>query len=311
MQQTYMTRIIGDNMDAYFERNKNRTGGAEYPFYVARLSTGPEGYRVFYHWHYHAELLYFSAGHASVFIGNRLYEVSSGDLVFISPSEIHAVFVEQGEPSEHYIVGFDPELLNPATNLAFELKYTLPQVANLSREQEALILKADGNGHVSQLILEAYHEYCSKEPGFELAVTSDIQRLVLWVLRKLTAQGMGFMPRVDIPEGKLEAFRKALTFIHEHYCEQISAAAVAEASLMSYSHFAKLFKSVMHMPVTKYVSHLRLRKAEQLLLDSKNSITQVALDTGFSNASYFIEQFRSVKGMSPGQYRKMLLEKRY
>ena len=53
---------------------------------------------------------------------------------------------------------------------------------------------------------------------------------------------------------------------------------------------------------TEYINYFRVQKAEELLLTGDMSITDVAAEVGFDNVSYFIKQFRRVKGISPKQY---------
>lgn len=82
---------------------------------------------------------------------------------------------------------------------------------------------------------------------------------------------------------------------------------MARLSRMSHSHFAACFKRMMHVPFSSYLQFVRVRKAERLLLDPALSITQIALETGFNDSSYFIKHFRRIRGMTPLQYRKLVL----
>ena len=156
------------------------------------------------------------------------------------------------------------------------------------------------------LIEEMYTEYQTKAPGFELAVTANIYRLVVWLLRQ--QQNTLEAETLSVEDaGILEKFHKTLIYLNENCHEEISAAEVAKLSMMSYSRFASLFKSLMNTSLTPYVMFLRIRKAEQLLLDSSKSITEIAIETGFNSSSYFIKHFKRAKGISPRQYRKNLL----
>jgi AraC-like DNA-binding protein len=54
----------------------------------------------------------------------------------------------------------------------------------------------------------------------------------------------------------------------------------------------------------EYITLYRIAKAEELLLNSDMSITDIALSTGFNDANYFSRAFRKYKEDSPSAYRK-------
>ena len=58
------------------------------------------------------------------------------------------------------------------------------------------------------------------------------------------------------------------------------------------------------MNVTQYISLKRIERAKMLLHSSNQSIQSISEELGFCNQSYFSEIFRSIVGMSPGEYRE-------
>ena len=293
-------------MEAVFECNKNRHGGFEYPFYATSVITESSGYEVLPHWHYHFELLFFTHGTAKVFVGNRCFEVTSGDLILINPCDVHSVSIDIGVTSKHFIVGFDSELLNTLSNRDFEIKYLLPQAVDINPTYR--VLKIDPSYNINALLEELNLEYLNKNIGFELAVISGIYKLMTWVLRSLQNNGLVLMSDSILLKNNRIKLRKVLNYIDEHFNEDITPLAAAGMCFLSYSHFCKLFKSVMHSTFVQYLNYIRIRKAESLLLNGEKLITQIALETGFTDTSYFIKQFKHYKGISPKQYQILLLE---
>jgi AraC-like DNA-binding protein len=76
---------------------------------------------------------------------------------------------------------------------------------------------------------------------------------------------------------------------------------------MSYSYFSRYFKSLIGKTFSEYLTYVRITEAEKMLLTTDLNITEVALESGYSNSSYFIAQFRVMKGMSPRQFKKKVL----
>lgn len=72
----------------------------------------------------------------------------------------------------------------------------------------------------------------------------------------------------------------------------------------SASHISHLFKKNSGMTIRAYCNKLKLEKAKQLLSNTSLPVTNVAVETGFHDASYFINLFRKKYGISPLAYRK-------
>jgi len=60
----------------------------------------------------------------------------------------------------------------------------------------------------------------------------------------------------------------------------------------------------MNMTCVEYINQCRMEEAAARLASGRESVTEVALDTGFGNLSYFNRVFKKRFGMTPGAYRK-------
>ncbi|MBR5057184.1 MAG: helix-turn-helix transcriptional regulator, partial [Clostridiales bacterium] len=56
--------------------------------------------------------------------------------------------------------------------------------------------------------------------------------------------------------------------------------------------FSRFFRHALGQTFSDYLLYVRLTEAEKLLITTSKSISQIALDTGFSTSSYFITQFK-------------------
>ena len=93
-------------------------------------------------------------------------------------------------------------------------------------------------------------------------------------------------------------------YVRQHYIDGFTSAQIQEACGLSYKYAGTLFKEVTGQTIKEYQCTLRLRKAEQLLKETNNSITEIAQLTGFSDVFYFSKIFHRKKGCPPGEYRK-------
>lgn len=76
-----------------------------------------------------------------------------------------------------------------------------------------------------------------------------------------------------------------------------------ELSGLSYSYFNKLFNDKYGMPPVKYVNHLKIKRACELLISGTFTITQVSEMCGFENVYYFSNVFTKNIGMPPGKFK--------
>lgn len=104
-------------------------------------------------------------------------------------------------------------------------------------------------------------------------------------------------------ENETDEYNQILQFLNEYHAN-ISVARIADYFGRSVSHISHMFKAKSGMSVSQYCNVLRLRDAEKLLRTTDIPITQIALDVGFCDTSYFIRLFRKAYKQSPLQYRK-------
>ncbi len=102
---------------------------------------------------------------------------------------------------------------------------------------------------------------------------------------------------------KDSSFMSTISYIHEHYNEKITLEDLVRISQMSRSSFINKFKEICKMPPLTYLSMIRIQTAEQLLLNSELSVSEIAFKTGFYDASHLTKIFISTYGVSPSAYR--------
>jgi AraC-like DNA-binding protein len=95
-----------------------------------------------------------------------------------------------------------------------------------------------------------------------------------------------------------------IAYIEAHYDQPITQEQVARKFFYSTSYFSSFFRKNMQVTFSKYLSDYRAKKARFDLLETDESIYQVAINNGFSDSRRFILAFQSLYGVTPLQYRK-------
>ena len=100
------------------------------------------------------------------------------------------------------------------------------------------------------------------------------------------------------------ALKRALGFIHDNFTSaEWSLDMLSAASGVSKSHLIRLFHVHHGSTPSRYITALRIRRAEDLLKHSSLDITAVAYEVGFGSLSAFERAFRKARGLTPREYR--------
>jgi AraC family transcriptional regulator len=97
---------------------------------------------------------------------------------------------------------------------------------------------------------------------------------------------------------------RALAYIDAHLASSFTTADLARECNMSVNHFARAFRVTHGMPPRQWVIRRRIACAKNLLVDARNSLTDVALSCGFAEQSHFTRVFTRIEGMPPGAWRR-------
>jgi signal transduction histidine kinase/AraC-like DNA-binding protein len=97
---------------------------------------------------------------------------------------------------------------------------------------------------------------------------------------------------------------KAIAYIHANYASAISCDEVASHVGLSGRHLTRCFRREIGVTPTTYLHRYRLRQAKLLLRAGRKSITEIAMEVGFSSSGYFSRVFRQEAGVSPREYQR-------
>ena len=97
---------------------------------------------------------------------------------------------------------------------------------------------------------------------------------------------------------------RALSYIHEHECQNITLQDIADHVHLSRVYFHNLFVAATGRTPHRYLMERRISRARQLLMTTDKPLSEIASDCGFSSQSYFNQVFQKEMDCTPGQYKK-------
>lgn len=92
--------------------------------------------------------------------------------------------------------------------------------------------------------------------------------------------------------------------IHKHICEDLSVEDLARLTGFSLSSFKRKFQAVFNSSPSRYIKTKRLEKAQNLLKNTDQRISEIAFECGFNDFGHFSKSFAAAFDFSPSDYRK-------
>ncbi|MEO3946904.1 helix-turn-helix domain-containing protein [Gorillibacterium sp. CAU 1737] len=147
--------------------------------------------------------------------------------------------------------------------------------------------------HISALV----REYEEKQQAYQTMVSAGFLQLIVYLSRQYENQ-------VCDKENNLIHLAKAVSYLEDHYLEQLSMEELAAKSKLSIRHLNRIFKAHYQLTPLEYIHQLRLEHACILLKKTNLPITVLSYESGFNDSNYFTRQFTKKFGMSPTAYRR-------
>lgn len=95
-------------------------------------------------------------------------------------------------------------------------------------------------------------------------------------------------------------------WIHSNYTDcNLSVSMLAEQFHLNMTYLSRVYKEQTGENLLNYIMGFRVKKAEELLLMTDDSITVIAEQVGFTNAASFNRAFKKNTGITPGKYREI------
>lgn len=92
-------------------------------------------------------------------------------------------------------------------------------------------------------------------------------------------------------------------FISKNLEKDLSRGNLAKEVYLSEDYLSRIFKTETGKSLTVYIAEERIKKAQEYLLNSNLTVSQIALEVGYHNFSYFSKTFRDITGVTPNEYR--------
>lgn len=248
------------------------------------VSIKNKGHTMTSHFHSDYEIYYLVKGRMRYIIADRIFDISKGDVVLIPSGVLHNTSYDD-EPTERLLINF-PEDIIKNTDLLRIFSNGVIRLSESKRfEFESLFKKICDEKERS----DAY----SRD-----LIISHLCEILVYLTR---SSKRTVTPKLD---GYSKLMQDAVEYINKSFGADITLDDIAKRCSLSRSFFSKKFKEVTGFGFSEYLTLVRIKAAEKLLIEGKKSITDIAFECGFNDSSYFASKFKELIGTTPKRYQK-------
>ncbi|MBQ8208188.1 MAG: helix-turn-helix transcriptional regulator [Clostridia bacterium] len=255
-------------------------------------------YRMMCHWHVEYELIRVIKGELHLRIEESDFVLSAGESIMIHGGTLHS-----GEPRD-CVYECSVFSINPLVRIAGCREQLAPILENnvgLSR-----VYKKEDTA-ICEAVNDFFTAISEEKNGYKLAAFSGLYRIFSIIIEKeLYFEHTKEKPTIE--SRYIKRFKNVLTWLEEHYRENITLDELADVAGFSPKYFCRLFSKMTGRSPIDYLNCYRIDRASEMLLSTDKPIIDIAAECGFYDLSYFVKVFKKYKNVPPGQYRKRIGE---
>lgn len=281
----------------YFELKENKPHGTkDDPFSTYHIENAGRSFQIPVHWHDEFEIIYVRSGFLTVSISGESYIGKTGDAFVVSPGNLHLMGSQTGTVDYYTFL--------------FPLKYISFRTDDMLDEK---LLEPLNSGHLmicprvkdtaKELCEQLIEIYMAKKDESESKIATQVRTKIILLQFILEMWKKGFVIENDT-SGRNTVEKEMVSYIQQNFTGKISLREFGEQFHLSEKYISRYFKEHFHITLSQYVTYLRLEHAKQLLQDTDIPVTDVAMQSGYQNVSYFIRSFQKAYAVSPLKYRK-------
>lgn len=232
--------------------------------------------------------------------GLAIYQMQNDEVYRVGPDEVLIVpsgwaheLTECGDLNRHLLL-FEP---NPLMNLR-----DMHKINSMMQKPIYLHDQSELHRQVRDLLMQVVACYERQEPLWNTQCYSYLMQMYALLGRRYLRE----TAPLHLADGRnidSAIMNSAITYINEHYMDDIQLDDVAFFAGFSKYYFSRMFKQFSSLPFSEYLTRKRLNVATELLARTKLPVKEVANQSGFGSVATFNRIFRERISCTPSQYR--------
>ncbi len=277
-------------------REVKQHGSPSFPVQYYYIDSKHPHYVMPLHWHGEFEIIYVKKGSLRLYLNEELHIGSEGTVFFVASGTLH-----RAEPNDciYECIVFNTKLIS-GHDISKISEYILPITSN--------DVEVDANCPVAEKsAIELFSIISEADKYFELYVISLLHKIFYELYSS------GAIKEIKKKSRPYTHRRSQMILLLEkigrEYTGKISFSELADFCGIDEKYLFRVFKEFTGCTPTEYINKLRIDRACYLMTVKKLSVTDASFESGFNELAYFSRVFKKYKGITPGSYKKMYLER--
>eukprot|EP00831_Metopus_contortus_P043169 TRINITY_DN34676_c0_g1_i2.p1 TRINITY_DN34676_c0_g1~~TRINITY_DN34676_c0_g1_i2.p1 ORF type:complete len:352 (+),score=25.98 TRINITY_DN34676_c0_g1_i2:327-1382(+) len=222
-----------------------------------------------------------------------------GDVMLIRPNGVHS-FMSCSELTLYNIL-FLPDIIKDDA----EELWQLPAFAVSNGSGMKLHLELQEKNAFEALVTKLGTELKNRNRGYRIVARSILKELLVIVGRLAPVEPVHLAGTNAGIESlhKQQLVNKAICLLEAGSNESFSIAGLAEQLKVSSSQLTRIFKATCGLTPNEYLIRHRLEKTKMMLMETDLTVSEIAFQNGFGEASYMSKCFRRLEGCTPNEFR--------
>ncbi|GAA4094995.1 AraC family transcriptional regulator [Mucilaginibacter panaciglaebae] len=257
-----------------------------------------------FHFHSEFEIILILEGSGQRMVGDSITEFNGPDLCMFGADLPHTFYtrgLSKNEAIRQIVIQFHENFLGPGF---FDRKHFKQIKDLLQRSSQGIVF----DENTTALIAQKMNALVAKSPTETVITLLDILHTLSVAASYSLLSSSGFLHSLNVDEST--RMSKVYDYILDNFKRDISLDEVASIAYLSPSAFCRYFKKFTRKTLSEFLIDLRIGYACKLLQNTNLGMSQVSMDAGFNNVSYFNRKFKAVKGQTPMEYQRRFLIKR-
>lgn len=237
------------------------------------------------HWHSSIEIFAVFEGELTFYLNHQECPLHAGEFLLVNSNEIHSIHA----PTPNKTI-----VLQIPLNI-FEEYFTDEQFILFSHSHK------EQDKQFMSILDELYQTYLEKQTGYDFKVESQFYMLLYLMVSKYRKTTVN--PDIIKSNKKLQHLSEITTYIRENYSNDLSLESLAQIFGYAPTYLSRMFQKYAGISYRDYLKSIRLEYAQRELMNTEDSISEIAVRNGFSDSRAFSKAFHKSYGVLPSKYR--------
>lgn len=250
------------------------------------------------HLHNSVEIIYVKRGIFTICADDKIYQMSAGDVILFRSNTIHYI-ISGDQEGLYYVLKIQRDAIKNLSLPIYEEEYTLS--LSMDRQAQKYVWTKEEIDRDIPSMRTGLELLCKNSKSNEKFSDMILKIAVEMVLLAIMQSGGSSLHDSALTIGKetAQVIYQATEYITKNYDKQITCQTLCQMSNMSYSYFSRMFKAVIGSSFKDYLNAVRVNRAENLIVNTNKSITEICHACGFNNTAYFSKVYKEIKGCTP------------